>query len=96
MKTFYFVVFLMMSFSLYYIVAFISHKLQEAEDLKEFRRNLKRGSKVKVRGMEDPQIVYVNMYHKVILNMYEKRDWYKSVRMEDVFPWEEEHQLEVI
>ena len=83
--------------SLAVLSAFIADKKREYRELQKFRENLKRGDKVKVKGMEEPQIVYVNpLTGKIILDMFEKEHWYKSVSITDIYPWEDEVEYEIV
>ena len=83
--------------SLVLLLEMIYSKYKEHRELQIFRYYLKRGDKVRVRGMKDPQIVYSNpMTGKIIIDMYEKKHWYKSVKVTDVYPFENEIEYEIV
>lgn len=88
---------LVLFFSVILILEMIYSKYKDNRELKIFRHQLKRGDKIRVRGMKDPQIVYSNpMTGKIIINMYEKKHWYKSVNVTDVYPFEDSVEYEIV
>ena len=83
--------------SLVLLLEVIYSKYKEHRELQIFRYYLKRGDKVKVKGMKDPQIVYTNLRTgKIVIDMYENNDWYKSVNVTDVYPFENEIEYEIV
>lgn len=82
------------------VVLFIGTLMElykDDKDLKSFREDLKRGDIVKVDGLGKQEVWTNKRNGEVILRMHEiGHFWYKKVSVDDIYPWEDAVEWEVI
>jgi hypothetical protein len=71
--------------------------IREHKETCEWRDGLKRGDRVRVEGMDDVQMIWnVDGDDAVIRVFTDGGDWFKKVRVADIWPEKETQEWEIV
>jgi len=76
----------------------IYDKFKEHQELEKWRKNLRKYDKVRVEGYQGEYTVYANHHNgKITLRLSKIHgNWYKSVKVDQIYPPLEKPEIEVV